>query len=220
MRRYRLFRLVLLVSLALASPPRVGAEPCFSTLSADMKIRVPAIKFADTFFEAEFDLLAQGPAGEGGAWLLLQQIRAANLLSCSNPAVFFQDSAINILRIPLLQFNADSYWADLEYTPTSDNKVWLKLLAAGLVSTSASSTTSGQGLTETGRRRPTHVTIGRMAPHRSMDRAGERLTGPAGPIRPTLSARERDKCICTALRTHSVSVETLTGSLSRSFWIK
>jgi hypothetical protein len=54
-----------------------------------MKMRVPAIKCAGTFFEAEFDLLAQGPAGEGGAWLLLRQIRAGNLLDCSNPAVFY-----------------------------------------------------------------------------------------------------------------------------------
>jgi len=99
-----------------------------------MKIHVPSVKFQGTFYDVNLEVLSQGPSGESGAWLRLQTITAGNLLDCSYPAQFFQSGSSYTLRIPMLKYNSGALWADLEWVPTSDGQLWLRLGAFGVMS--------------------------------------------------------------------------------------
>ena len=76
-----------------------GADSCFSTLSNEMKIHVPSVRFAGAFYDLNLEVLLQGPSAETGVWMRLQTISAGNILNCSNPAVFFQSGPSYTLRI-------------------------------------------------------------------------------------------------------------------------
>jgi hypothetical protein len=134
MKYFGMLTVFVVLSVVLNPSSGQGANSCFSTLSTGMKIHVPSVKFAGAFYDVNLDVLLQGPSAETGVWLRLQTITVGNLLSCSNPAVFFQDGPSYTLRIPMLKFNTEALWADLEWVPTSDNQLWLRLGAFGVMS--------------------------------------------------------------------------------------
>jgi hypothetical protein len=126
---------IFVVLSVLSNPLSVqGENPCFSTLSNAMKIHVPSAKFEGAFYDVNLEVLLQGPSGEIGVWLRLQTITAGNLLNCSNPAVFFQSGPLYTLRIPMLKFNSEALWADMEWVPTTDGQLWLRLETFGVMS--------------------------------------------------------------------------------------
>ncbi len=137
------------LSVALNPSSGQGADSCFSTLSNDMKIHVPSVEFAGAFYDVNFEVLTQGPSAATGVWLRLQTITAANLLNCSNPAVFFQSGPSYTLRIPVLTYGSFAFWADLEWIPTSDSHLWLMLGAFGeIISSDYASSVPDTGQTK------------------------------------------------------------------------
>jgi hypothetical protein len=132
--KYGMLTLIAVLSVVLNPSYGQGADSCFSTLSNDMKIHVPSVKFAGAFYDVNLEVLLQGPSAETGVWMRLQTISAGNILSCSNPSVFFQSGPSYTLRIPMLKYGSLSYWADLEWVPTSDGQLWLRLGAFGVMS--------------------------------------------------------------------------------------
>jgi hypothetical protein len=131
MKRLGMLTIFAVLSVVLDPSSGQGADSCFSTLSNDMKIHVPSVRFAGAFYDLNLEVRLQGPSAETGVWMRLQTITEGNLLNCSNPAVFFQSGPSYTLRIPMLKHGSFSYWADLEWVPTSDSQLWLRLGAFG-----------------------------------------------------------------------------------------
>ena len=134
MKYFGMLIVILALGVGLDPEPGEGANSCFSTLTSDMKIHAPSVRFEGVLYDIDLEVRLQGPSGETGVWLRLLTITAGNLLDCSNPAAFFFDGLRYTLRIPMLEFYSDDYWADLEWIPTSDSQLWLRLVAVGPMS--------------------------------------------------------------------------------------
>lgn len=106
---------------------RTNPGSCASaSVTAELKIFVPATSFVGTFYAVVLDFV---PSTDGILWFKL--INAALTHGdCSNPSTLSQTSGTYILHIPILTYNTSSYMVDFQYIPTTDSNIMFKLISA------------------------------------------------------------------------------------------
>lgn len=127
------FSIALLILTAMTGDAS-ASSPCFSTLGNDLKIHIPALKFAGSLFAVDLDYSASGPVPDA-VWFKLDagSIGASALSNCSYPAPLFSDGGNYTLRIPMALYGSAPFWADLQYVPSGDGQLWFKVASVGLM---------------------------------------------------------------------------------------
>lgn len=128
------FALLFLTGFVALSPSNgYGRNPCFATLSGSLGLEVPALRVLGNWYDCRFDLRSMGPGGQAGVWLLLESVNTAPTRECSNPSRIFGKQGQFVLRLPVVLYGAQSYWAQFVYSPSSDGMIWFQLTGGDLL---------------------------------------------------------------------------------------
>lgn len=101
---------------------------CDATLSSDLKLYIPVVSFQGNHYQVNFQY---SPSSDGLIWLTLTNVAQTTQGGCGNPATLALNNDKYLLHIPSLNISGTSYWLDLEYVPTTDGLVWIKLTNYG-----------------------------------------------------------------------------------------
>jgi len=101
---------------------------CDATLTTDFKLNIPVLSFDGNYYQVGFQY---SPSSDGFIWLILTNAAQTTQSGCGNPATLVLSYDKYIFHIPSLNFSGTSYWLDLEYVPTTDGFIWVKLTNYG-----------------------------------------------------------------------------------------
>ncbi|MBI5589471.1 MAG: hypothetical protein HY881_03200 [Deltaproteobacteria bacterium] len=104
--------------------PDSSSTPCDATWSSDFTLNIPIMSFGQNFYQTGFQY---SPSSDGLIWFMLTGITQIAPNGCGNPATLILSDGKYILHIPSLDLGGTSLWLDLEYVPTADGLIWLKL---------------------------------------------------------------------------------------------
>ena len=105
-----------------------GSNTCDATLSSELRLNIPVLSFSGIYYQVGFQY---SHSTDGLIWFTLANLEQTTQSGCGNPATLVFNSGKYVFHIPSLNLSGTSFWLDLEYVPTTDGVVWVKLTNYG-----------------------------------------------------------------------------------------